>query len=161
MVTVARVHGAARQPARTADVSPLQTIREDGAMKRAGSIAVLGALSLLAACGTEPQERTTGGAAAGAATGAAVGALAGPPGVAVGALVGGGAGAITGAATKPSTVNLGKPPWTNPQTRVPTPNGPVGPATRTRYQSDTSQNSQVDQLNEQSLESARSGQNYR
>ncbi len=35
------------------------------------------ALGLLTACGTQPQERTTGGAAAGAATGAAVGALGG------------------------------------------------------------------------------------
>jgi phage tail tape-measure protein len=130
-------------------------------MKRAGNIAALGLLGLLAACGTQPKERTTGGAAAGAATGAAVGALAGPPGMAVGALVGGGAGAITGAATSPKDVNLGKPPWTNPETRVPTPNGPVGPGTRTSYRSDSSQNGQVDQLNDQSLQSARGGQSYR
>ena len=130
-------------------------------MKRTWNIAAVGLLGLLAACGTNPQERTSGGAAAGAATGAAVGALAGPPGMAVGALVGGGAGALTGAETKPNQLNLGKPPWTNPQTRVPTPNGPVGPATRTSYRSDTSQNADVDRLNDQSLQAARGGQSYR
>ncbi len=98
-------------------------------MKYVAQAAALGALALLAACGTNPNERTTGGAAAGAATGAAVGALAGPPGMAVGAVVGGGAGAITGATTSPKTVNLGKPPWTNPNARVPTPAGTVAPAT--------------------------------
>ena len=96
-------------------------------MKHAITLAAVGMLGLLTACGERPGERAGGGAAAGAATGAAVGALAGPPGVAVGALVGGGAGAATGAATSPEQVNLGKPPWTNPETRVPTPNGPVSP----------------------------------
>jgi hypothetical protein len=66
--------------------------------------------------------------------------------MAVGALVGGGAGAATGAATKPSEVNLGKPPWTNPATRVPTPEG-------------VSPNQATEQLNEQSLQAARHGQN--
>src|SRR5690349_18279901 len=98
-------------------------------MKNTVRLTALGALCLLSACGTAPGERTTGGAAAGAATGAGIGALAGPPGMAVGALVGGGAGAATGAATSPQQVNLGKPPWTNPQTRLPTPNGTVAPAT--------------------------------
>lgn len=79
----------------------------------------LGAIVALAGCGTNPQDRTTGGAAAGAATGAGVGALAGPPGMALGAAVGAGAGALTGGATKPSQVNLGPPPWDNPDTRVP------------------------------------------
>ena len=106
---------------------------------------------MLAACGNDPEERTTSGAAAGAATGAAVGALAGPPGVAVGALVGGGAGPVTGAATSPRDVNLGKPPWTNPDTRVPAPNGSVSPA---RARSDRSQDRVADQLNEQSLRPA-------
>ena len=77
------------------------------------------ALAALAGCGNTQPERTSGGAAAGAAAGAGVGALAGPPGVVAGALIGGGAGAVTGAATKPQQVNLGKPPWTNPDTRVP------------------------------------------
>lgn len=77
------------------------------------------AVGLLTACGTTPQERTTGGAAAGAATGAGIGALGGPGGAVVGALVGGGAGAVTGAVTEPETVNLGEPPWSNPQARVP------------------------------------------
>ena len=98
-------------------------------MKHVAKAAAFGALALLAACGTGERERTTGGAAAGAATGATVGALAGPPGIVVGGLVGGGAGAITGATTSPKDVNLGKPPWSNPQARVPTPSGPVAPAT--------------------------------
>jgi hypothetical protein len=75
--------------------------------------------ALLAACGTAPDDRVQGGAAAGAATGAAVGALAGPPGVVVGGLVGAGAGAVTGATTAPQDVNLGRPVWNNPEVRVP------------------------------------------
>ena len=78
------------------------------------------ALGLLtAACGTNTQDRTTGGAAAGAATGAGVGALGGPVGALAGAAIGGGVGAVTGATTEPSTLNLGEPPWSNPDTRVP------------------------------------------
>jgi len=73
----------------------------------------------VAACGTEQQERTTGGAAAGAATGAGIGALGGPVGALAGAAIGGGAGAVTGATTSPSDVNLGSPPWSNPEARVP------------------------------------------
>lgn len=124
-------------------------------MKHLASVAALGILGLLAACGQQQGERTSGGAAAGAATGAAVGALAGPPGVVVGGLVGAGAGAATGAATRPDQLNLGKPPWTNPQTRVPTPNGSVAPASaHSRYGSDTSQNAEVDRLNDQSYQNA-------
>ena len=74
---------------------------------------------LVAACGTDPQERVTGGAAAGAATGAGVGALAGPIGVLAGAAIGGGAGAVTGAVTQPRDLDLGRPIWNNPNTRVP------------------------------------------
>jgi hypothetical protein len=117
-------------------------------MKHAVKIFAVGMLGLLAACGTQPKERATGGAAAGAATGAGVGALAGPPGMAVGALIGGGAGAATGAATSPKDVNLGKPPWTNPETRVPTP-GPRRSARAGRV--DTSHDYDADRLNEQSL----------
>ncbi len=91
--------------------------------------AALGGLLVLAACGTNPNERTTGGAAAGAATGAGIGAIAGPPGMALGAVVGAGAGAVTGATTSPSNLNLGAPPWDNPQARVPGPNGIVAPDT--------------------------------
>ncbi|WP_137180085.1 peptidoglycan-binding protein [Roseomonas sp. AR75] len=83
---------------------------------------MLGALALgliTAACGVNQQDRVGGGAAAGAATGAGVGALAGPPGVLAGAAIGAGAGAATGAATEPSTLNLGEPPWSNPDARVP------------------------------------------
>jgi hypothetical protein len=58
-----------------------------------------------------------------------VGALGGPIGAGVGAVIGGGAGAVTGATTSPKDVNLGRPPWNNPDTRVPTPDGPVGPQT--------------------------------
>ena len=89
-----------------------------------------GALLLpVAGCGTNSQDRTTGGAAAGAATGAGIGLLGGPVGVLVGGAIGAGAGAVTGGATKPSQLNLGKPPWSNPETRVPTANGTYAPAT--------------------------------
>jgi peptidoglycan hydrolase-like protein with peptidoglycan-binding domain len=81
------------------------------------SAAALGLL--LTACGTDPQERTTGGAAAGAATGAGIGALGGPAGALAGAAIGAGAGAVTGAVTEPRDVNLGEPPWSNPEARVP------------------------------------------
>jgi hypothetical protein len=83
---------------------------------------LLGAAALglmVAACGTDPRERTTGGAAAGAATGAAVGALGGPVGALAGAGIGGAAGAVTGAATDPQDVNLGRPLWNDPEVRVP------------------------------------------
>lgn len=84
----------------------------------------------VAACGTNPEDRTTGGAAAGAATGAGIGALGGPVGALAGAAIGAGAGAATGAATSPSEVNLGEPPWSNPEARVPgVKEGPTG----TRY----------------------------
>jgi len=74
---------------------------------------------LVAACGTNPRERVTGGAAAGAATGAGVGALGGPVGVLAGAGIGAAAGAATGAATSPDQVNLGRPLWNDPEVRVP------------------------------------------
>jgi phage tail tape-measure protein len=120
----------------------------------------IGALAVLAACGTNEPERTSGGAAAGAATGAGIGALAGPPGVVVGALVGGGAGAATGAATSPSQVNLGKPPWTNPQTRIPGTGGPSSSRPVRAARLDSSQNAAVDRLNDQSLQAAEQGQSF-
>ena len=83
---------------------------------------LLGAVALgllVAGCGTDPRERTTGGAAAGAASGAAVGALGGPVGALAGAAIGGGAGAITGAMTEPEDLNLGRPLWNDPEVRVP------------------------------------------
>ncbi len=76
-------------------------------------------VATLAACGTDPAERTGGGAAAGAATGAVVGAVGGPVGVLAGAAIGAGAGAVTGATTSPRQVNLGRPPWDNPEVRTP------------------------------------------
>ena len=88
-------------------------------MRKAVLIVALSATAMLAGCGSNPKERTTGGAAAGAATGAGIGALGGPVGVLAGAAIGGGAGAVTGAATSPSQVNLGKPPWNQPGTTVP------------------------------------------
>ncbi len=75
--------------------------------------AVLSGLALLAGCGSNPTNRTAGGAATGAGTGALVGAIAGPPGAAVGAAVGAAAGGVTGAVTTPQQVNLGKPVWEN------------------------------------------------
>jgi uncharacterized membrane protein len=74
-------------------------------------VAVLLTLFALSACGTDPRDRTQGGAAAGAATGASIGLLGGPIGVALGAVIGGGAGALTGASTSPNTLNLGGPIW--------------------------------------------------
>jgi hypothetical protein len=82
-------------------------------------IAALSLALAVAGCGYSQSERTSGGAAAGAATGAGVGALGGPVGVLAGAAIGAGAGAVTGATTSPQDVNLGRPPWTNPEARVP------------------------------------------
>src|SRR5215469_11467271 len=118
-------------------------------MRYAVMAVTIGSLATVAACGSTTSERASGGGAAGAATGAGIGALAGPPGIVVGALVGGGAGAATGAATSPNQVNLGKPPWTNPETRVPTPTGTASPAHRGG--ADSSQNAAVDRLNDESL----------
>lgn len=75
-------------------------------------------LSLLAACGTNKEDRATGGAGVGAGTGAAVGALGGPVGAAAGAAIGAATGAATGASTTPNQVNLGTPPWKNPNVSV-------------------------------------------
>lgn len=91
------------------------------------SLIAAGAVVLVAGCGQQEPGRTTGGAAAGAATGAGIGALAGPPGILAGAVIGGGAGALTGASTNANQLNLGTPPWNNPETRVPTPNGTAAP----------------------------------
>ncbi len=91
------------------------------------SLIAAGAVVLVAGCGQQEPGRTTGGAAAGAATGAGIGALAGPPGILAGAVIGGGAGALTGASTNSTQLNLGAPPWNNPETRVPTPNGTAAP----------------------------------
>ena len=98
-------------------------------MKTMLRLTAIGAVLMLAACGTSPQGRTTGGAAAGAAAGAGIGAIAGPPGMALGAAIGAGAGAVTGAATKPSQLNLGTPPWNNPEARVPGVTKQTPPAT--------------------------------
>jgi hypothetical protein len=124
-------------------------------------VILLSALCAFAACGNQPKERAEGGGAAGAATGAAVGALAGPPGILAGALIGGGAGAATGAATSPQQVNLGKPPWTNPSTRVPTPHGAASPTAVRSYGSASSHNAEVDRLNDESLRAAQNGTTYR
>lgn len=73
----------------------------------------------VAGCGTNRDDRIGGGAAAGAATGAGIGALGGPVGALAGGAIGAGAGAITGATTSPQDVNLGRPPWSNPEVRTP------------------------------------------
>jgi hypothetical protein len=89
-------------------------------MSRSWMIGGVAAMALaVAACGTERTERTTGGAAAGAATGAGVGALGGPVGALAGAGIGAGAGAVAGSQTNPSQINLGRPPWSNPEVRTP------------------------------------------
>ncbi len=80
-------------------------------MNTISKLALIGTLTLLAACGRSEPGRVQGGAAAGAATGATVGLVGGPVGVAAGAVIGGGAGAIAGASTAPRDVNLGKPLW--------------------------------------------------
>jgi len=131
---------------------------EEATMKHTAKWAALTLLGVLAACGTNPQERTSGGAAAGAATGAVVGAIAGPPGMVVGAVVGGGAGALTGAETKPSQVNLGRPVWDNPHVRVPTPNGPVGPGHPASANS--AADNSADQLNTPSSQNAQNGKSW-
>lgn len=56
---------------------------------------------LSAACGYTDSGRISGGGALG------------------GAAVGGLTGAVAGGATEPETVNLGRPPWSNPNVRVP------------------------------------------
>lgn len=94
------------------------------------AIPVLASVTLLAACGSQERERVTGGTATGAATGATIGLVGGPIGVVVGGVIGGGAGAITAATTSPEDLNLGRPVWANPETRIPTPGGPVAPANR-------------------------------
>jgi hypothetical protein len=77
-----------------------------------------------AACGYDTTDRVAGGAATGAATGAVVG---GP----VGAVVGGVAGGAAGAATTPDQLNLGRPPWSNPEVEVDLQNDRPGrPASR-------------------------------
>jgi peptidoglycan hydrolase-like protein with peptidoglycan-binding domain len=85
--------------------------------KLAGAAAAI--ILTVTACGTDRDERVSGGAAAGAATGAGIGALGGPVGALAGAGIGGAAGAVTGATTSPQDINLGEPPWSNPEVRTP------------------------------------------
>lgn len=72
-----------------------------GTLRTALRTGALLGVGLLVACGTNPDDRTTGSAAGGAGTGAAIGLIGGPVGVVVGAVIGGGAGALAGATTKP------------------------------------------------------------
>jgi len=76
------------------------------------ALAIVATLAV-AACGTEKDDRTLGGAAVGAAAGAGVGALFGGVGAIPGALIGGAVGAGTGYATDAKDVNLGEPLWTD------------------------------------------------
>jgi peptidoglycan hydrolase-like protein with peptidoglycan-binding domain len=86
---------------------------------RSRTLGVVALALLAAACGTNREDRVTGGAATGAAAGAGVGALGGPPGMLAGAAIGGGVGAVTGATTDANQVNLGEPVWNDPNVRVP------------------------------------------
>ena len=76
-------------------------------------IVFCGLLITLTACGTDPKDRTQGGAAAGATAGATVGMWAGPPGMVVGAFIGGGLGALSGATIPEENLDLGEPVWKN------------------------------------------------
>jgi hypothetical protein len=107
-VVTGQVAMARERTAHMADVDHFEKALE---MNKSTKFILIGAVSLLAACGTRPSERVQGGAAAGAATGATVGLVGGPPGVAAGAVIGGGAGALTAASTSPRDVNLGRPVW--------------------------------------------------
>lgn len=80
-------------------------------MLRSRFIALTGVL-LLAACGTDPTDRTISGAGIGAAGGAIIGAVTGLT-VLQGALIGTGLGAAFGGLTKPDQVFLGEPIWKN------------------------------------------------
>lgn len=86
---------------------------------KARVIGAVGLALLVSACGITDSERISGDAATGAATGAAVGALAGPVGIVAGAAIGGVTGGVTGDVTEPETVNLGQPPWSNPNVNLP------------------------------------------
>ena len=147
------------QPLRFVDVPAPQTCEGLNVMKSKVNVIALSMLCVLSACGTTPKERTSGGAAAGAATGAA--------GWRIGRSTrhGGrcpcwrGCGGGNRSRNEPPASELGKPPWTNPEARVPTPRGSVAYASSTR--GDTSQNAEVDRLNAESLRAAQSGATYR
>jgi hypothetical protein len=74
-----------------------------------GLIAI--ATLLLAACGTDPGDRTASGAGVGAGTGALVGAAFGGVGVIPGAVIGAAVGGGTGAVTTAQQIDLGTPVW--------------------------------------------------
>jgi hypothetical protein len=74
-------------------------------MKPSTSVFMLVLLSLLAACGNDPEERALSGGGIGAGAGAIGGALLGANPIA-GALIGGAAGAATGALTSPKQIDL-------------------------------------------------------
>ena len=80
---------------------------------KARNFLVLVLFIFLTACGTDPKDRTQGGAAAGAGSGAVLGMWAGPPGMLVGAVIGGGAGALAGATVPEENLDLGDPVWKN------------------------------------------------
>ena len=80
---------------------------------RSHAVVGLIVLSVLAACGSNQPDRTTGGAATGAGTGAVIGLVGGPIGAGVGALIGGAVGAGTGAAVSPHDLTLPAPPWSS------------------------------------------------
>ncbi len=123
--------------------------------------AALGALALLAACGTNPQERTSGGAAAGAATGAVVGAIAGPPGMVVGAVVG-----ACGRKRQLELLDVAQPEESGQAVAGITPTcafrtSTYGwPRTTIRPKPNSAADHSADQLNTQSYQNAQNGKNW-
>ncbi|HEU0118850.1 MAG TPA: YMGG-like glycine zipper-containing protein [Alphaproteobacteria bacterium] len=75
-------------------------------MKTTKALIALTLLGSLAACGTDPGERTLTGAGIGAGAGAVGGALMGNP--LAGAAIGGIAGGATGALTSPNQIDLNR-----------------------------------------------------
>ena len=74
------------------------------------SLAALGLVAALGACGYSTTDRAISGGALGAGAGAATGAIVGG-GAAEGAVIGGALGAAAGALTDADDVNLGDPVW--------------------------------------------------
>ncbi len=79
-------------------------------MNRVLTFAALSLSLGVAACGTDPFDRTVSGAGIGAGVGAVGAAIAGGS-VGTGAAVGAVAGGVVGAVTSPDDVNLGTPVW--------------------------------------------------
>ena len=79
-------------------------------MKIVHTIATVGLVSLLAACGQSQGDRALSGGGIGAGIGAVGSAVTGGSPL-TGAVIGGAAGAATGALTDKDDIDLGKPAW--------------------------------------------------